>query len=145
MPRAVLSQVNLVVSEMAAALTFYRRLGWTIETPSEDHAIAELPGGMRVEIDSRDFAAAWDSGYSGATGGSTVLGLSTNTREEVDDLYADLIAHGARGRQPPYDAFWGSRYAIVDDPDGNPVGLMSPSEASRRFWPPSSPPRAPSP
>jgi uncharacterized glyoxalase superfamily protein PhnB len=106
---------------MAAALDFYRRLGWAFETPTEDHAITRLPGGIRVEIDSRSFAGQWDNGYSGATGGSTVLGICTDTREEVDELYADLVAHGARRRQPPYDAFWGSRYAIVDDPDGNPV------------------------
>jgi hypothetical protein len=41
-----------------------------------------------------------------------------------------------RGRQPPFDAFWGARYAIVADPDGNDVGLMSPIDESRRTWPP---------
>jgi predicted enzyme related to lactoylglutathione lyase len=34
---------------------------------------------------------------------------------------------------PPWDAFWGSRYAIVADPDGNHVGIMSPSEPKRRY------------
>jgi uncharacterized glyoxalase superfamily protein PhnB len=94
-----------------------------------------------LEFDSRDFTAVWDSGYRGATGGSTLLGLSTESRSEVDELYAELIAHGGREHQPPYDAFWGSRFAIVDDPDGIPVGLMSPIDESRRFWPPG---RAPS-
>jgi catechol 2,3-dioxygenase-like lactoylglutathione lyase family enzyme len=141
MTHAILSQVNLVVGDMAATLAFYRRLGWPIETPTPDHAVAELPDGMRVEFDSRDFAAVWDSGYRGATGGSTLLGLGTAGRRDVDDLYADLVAHGGRERQPPYDAFWGARFAIVEDPDGNPIGLMSPIEESRRLWPPT---RAPS-
>ena len=57
-------------------------------------------------------------------------------------MYGDLVAAGYRGRQPPYDAFWGARYAIVDDPDGNGVGLMSPIEADRKFWPPATPPSA---
>jgi hypothetical protein len=35
-----------------------------------------------------------------------------------------------------FDAFWGARYAIVADPDGNDVGLMSPIDESRRTWPP---------
>lgn len=43
---------------------------------------------------------------------------------------------GHKGRQPPYDAFWGARYAIVADPDGNDVGLMSPLDEKRRTWPP---------
>ena len=29
-------------------------------------------------------------------------------------------------QQEPYDAFWGARYAVVSDPDGNGVGIMSP-------------------
>jgi len=117
--------------------------GSTIDTPSAEHAVALLPNGLRVEFDSPDFARVWDSSYEGALGGSTVLGLTTETRDEVDELFADLVAHGHRGRQRPYDAFWGSRFAIVEDPDGNPVGLMSPSDESQRFWPPSAAPQAP--
>ncbi|MQA25546.1 MAG: hypothetical protein GEU94_08745 [Micromonosporaceae bacterium] len=37
--------------------------------------------------------------------------------------------------QPPYDAFWGSRYAIVIDPDGNEVGLKGPVNDQRRYEP----------
>jgi len=43
-------------------------------------------------------------------------------------------------QQAPYDAFWGARYAIVEDPDGNAVGLMSPIDPDRRTAPPSSGP-----
>jgi uncharacterized glyoxalase superfamily protein PhnB len=43
---------------------------------------------------------------------------------------------GYGSQQPPYDAFWGSRYAIVEDPDGNAVGLMSPVDPTRRSTPP---------
>jgi hypothetical protein len=48
----------------------------------------------------------------------------------------EMTAAGYVGRQPPFDAFWGARYAIVADPDGNDVGLMSPIDESRRHWPP---------
>ncbi|WP_342782045.1 VOC family protein [Trebonia kvetii] len=41
-------------------------------------------------------------------------------------IYADLVATGYRGQQPPYDAFWGARYAVIEDPDGNAAGIMSP-------------------
>ena len=59
------------------------------------------------------------------------------TRESVDSLYADITGVGYAGVQIPYDTFWGARYAIVADPDGNHVGLMSPSDDARRVWPPS--------
>ncbi|HEY1315587.1 MAG TPA: VOC family protein [Gaiella sp.] len=47
-------------------------------------------------------------------------------RETVDRLHADLTGAGHPSRQQPVDAFFGPRYAIVEDPDGNLVGLKSP-------------------
>jgi uncharacterized glyoxalase superfamily protein PhnB len=63
------------------------------------------------------------------------MGFAVPSRVAVDELYAELTAHGASGRQKPYDAFWGSRYAIVADPDGNEVGLMSQRDDSMRSDP----------
>jgi hypothetical protein len=61
-----------------------------------------------------------------------VLGFKVESRERVDEIYADLTAAGYRGQQPPYDAFWGARYAVIEDPDGNAVGIMSPVDPDRR-------------
>jgi uncharacterized glyoxalase superfamily protein PhnB len=69
-----------------------------------------------------------------------VLGFAVESRQTVDRVYADLTTAGYRAHQAPYDAFWGARYAIVDDPDGNPVGIMSPIAAERKTWPPQPPP-----
>jgi len=137
----VFAQLNIVVADMGTALAFYERLGLTPSgTPDGTHAEASLPGGLSIEWDSAEFASVWDSGSRGPVAGSVVLGFSLPTRYAVDNLYAELTAAGYHGRQRPYDAFWGSRYAIVDDPDGNGVGLMSPVEADRRYWPPTSAP-----
>ena len=76
------------------------------------------------------------------TGGGIVLGVALPARAAVDAIYAEVTAAGYAGRQPPYDAFWGSRYAVVEDPDGHQVGLMSPIDDSRKTWPPVPPPRA---
>ena len=43
---------------------------------------------------------------------------------------------GHKTSQPPFDPFWGARYAIVEDPDGNCIGFMSPSDPARRGPPP---------
>jgi catechol 2,3-dioxygenase-like lactoylglutathione lyase family enzyme len=138
----LLNQVNLVVREMEATVAFYRRLGMPLDVaPGARHAAARLPNGVSLEFDTTDFVPQFDSGWSGATGGSTVLGFQVGSREAVDEIYAGLTAAGYRGRQRPYDAFWGARYAIVDDPDGNGVGFMSPIEESRKSWPPEPPPK----
>ena len=133
----VFSKLSLVVSDLSASLAFYRRLGLTVAaTPDSVHASAQPPGGFLLEWDTAEFAAVWDSGSRGAIGGSAVLGFAVNSRSAVDDLYADLTSAGYRGRQRPYDASWGARYGMVDDPDGNGVGLMSPVDDEHKHWPP---------
>jgi uncharacterized glyoxalase superfamily protein PhnB len=37
------------------------------------------------------------------------------------------VAAGHRSHLAPFDAFWGARYAVVLDPDGNRVGISSPT------------------
>jgi uncharacterized glyoxalase superfamily protein PhnB len=130
---------------MAASLAFYRRLGVEIPdnhvwaTPSGAHHVGAKDGGAaHFDIDSAAFAQIWNSGWRGRTDlkGRVVIGFFVETREAVDALYADLTAAGQPGLQTPFDAFWGARYAIVEDPDGIAVGLMSPVSAERRTPPP---------
>ena len=133
--KPVLNQINLVVTDMAATLAFYRRLGLTIpETDpawESQHRNAEMPGDIDLDFDSAEFARQWDQGWpEGHRMG--VLGFGVPSREAVDEIYRDLTEAGYHGEQQPYDAFWGARYAIVQDPDGNAVGLMSPVDPSRR-------------
>jgi uncharacterized glyoxalase superfamily protein PhnB len=139
-----LSRLNVAVRDMDATVAFYRTLGLSVAVVGRgEHAVAELPGGTQIEFDTVDFVPQWDTGWRGTTGGSTILGFSVASREAVDELYEDLVAAGYRSHQQPYDAFWGARYAIVEDPDGNGIGLMSPIESARRFWPPQLPPSGP--
>jgi len=133
----VLDQINLVVKDMDATVAFYTRLGLTIPdtTPEwqQHHRSATLPGGLSLDFDSAAFARVWNRGSQRGTGvGMGVIGFRLPSREAVDRLYAELTAAGYTGQQPPYDAFWGARYAIVSDPDGYAVGLMSPVDAERR-------------
>jgi uncharacterized glyoxalase superfamily protein PhnB len=65
-----------------------------------------------------------------------VVGFRVDTRQAVDELVAALAADGATVQQPPWDAFWGARYAIVTDPDGNAVGIMSPRDDTMLGAPP---------
>jgi catechol 2,3-dioxygenase-like lactoylglutathione lyase family enzyme len=135
------NQLNLVVQNMDATIAFYRRLGLIFEAEAgAQHVAIKFPNGTLVEFDSSEFVKQWDSGWRGTTGGGPVLGFSVPSREALDQIYTDLIGAGYRGHQPPYDAFWGARYAIIEDPDGNSVGLMSPIDEQRKFWPPEPPP-----
>ena len=136
----VFEQVNLVVKDMDATVAFYRRLGLEIDDTDPawqaHHRTAAMPDGLKLDFDSEEFAQKWDTGWrSGGTDNGVVIGFRVASREAVDELYEDLTSAGHAAQQAPYDAFWGARYAIVEDPDGNAVGLKSPSDPARRTTP----------
>jgi uncharacterized glyoxalase superfamily protein PhnB len=135
-----LHMLNVIVGDMPASLDFYRRLGVVMpggESEPGAHVQLRMPGGFSLELDTAESARVWHAGWRADPASvGVVIGFSLPSREAVDERYAELTSAGHRGRQPPFDTFWGARYAIVADPDGNDVGLMSPVDESRRTWPP---------
>ena len=140
-----LNQIDLVVHDMDASLAFYRALG--VEIPETaiwrtasgiHHVDVTMPGGLILHLDSPALARLYDRGWSAPAGSGTrnVLSFKVASREDVDRIHGQLTRLGHRCAQPPYDAFWGSRYAIVEDPDGNHIGIMSPSDSAHRSSPP---------
>ena len=137
-----LDQVNLVVRDVEVTRSFYSRLGldfgeehdpvWAhhhVGAPHGEHAAID------VDLDSTSFVQKWDAGSPGGTG--IVVGFKVDSRQEVDELVATLAAEGVPVQQEPFDAFWGARYAVLSDPDGNGVGIMSPIDPATRSEPPS--------
>jgi catechol 2,3-dioxygenase-like lactoylglutathione lyase family enzyme len=148
MSRPTLDQINVVCGDVSASIAFYRRLG--IEIP--DAAVWRTPTGAHhvntgdqsadqafdFDLDSMAFAQRWNAGWKGRTDlrGRVVVGFGVATRTDVDDVFRDMIGAGYRGLQEPHDAFWGARYAIIEDPDGIAVGLMSPVSPDKKSPPP---------
>jgi predicted enzyme related to lactoylglutathione lyase len=133
-----LQQVTLVVGSSERSAAFYRLLGLAVpEAASDVHVEIPQPATpVSVELDEVASAGLWNASWRSGGGTPVILGFGVASREAVDDLYARLTGAGHPGVQPPFDAFWGGRYAIVADPDGNQVGLMSPIDETRASWPP---------
>lgn len=129
-------KLNLVVSDMEASIAFYERIGLEIPDTAPEferhHRSGANLGGIGLDLDSSEFARHWDGGWRGGMG---VLVVDLESRERVDELYAELTGAGYPSQQEPYDAFWGARFAVVEDPDGNAVGLMSPMSEEMRSAP----------
>jgi uncharacterized glyoxalase superfamily protein PhnB len=124
-----LDAFGIVVGDMARSLAFYRRLG--LEFPdgaeNEGHVEAQLSGGMRYMLDTEDVMRSFDPEWQRPSGGHAVGGaFRCDSAEEVDRVYADLLAAGGSTHKEPWDAFWGQRYAQVKDPDGTVVDLYAP-------------------
>jgi uncharacterized glyoxalase superfamily protein PhnB len=121
--------IGMVASDMAASVTFYRRLGLDFPEGSEKqpHAEAPLPGGLRLMLDSeetiREFAPEWQPPSGG---GRISLALLCESPAEVDAVYEEMMGAGYDSGLKPWDADWGQRYASLLDPDGNDVGLFAP-------------------
>ena len=138
-PRAVFNQLNVVSGDVGAAVAFYKLLGVDIaptvpgwETFDAHHRNAmTTEGGAEFELDSTVFAPHFNAGWPAGRAG-VIIGFRVLERADVDAAYVRLVEAGHRGMQPPFDAFWGARYAIVEDPDGNAVGVMSEMDRARR-------------
>jgi uncharacterized glyoxalase superfamily protein PhnB len=139
-PRAVFQQINIVVADMGASVAFYRLLGVEIadtlpEWMPHHRSMASTAPHVDADLDSSTFATKWNEGWpSGRTG--VVLAFAVSARGEVDAVYDKVVAAGYPGRQAPYDAFWGQRFAVVEDPDGLAIGIASPPDDSYRSAPP---------
>ena len=139
-----LDSLNLVVSDMEQTLAFYRLLGveipdaalWRTNT-GVHHVETGAPGGIDLDFDSVELARHYNEGWRRPQGGSpSLVGFKVATRDDVDACYSRLTEAGYKGLQEPFDAFWGARFGIVEDPDGRDVGIMSPADPSRRTDPP---------
>lgn len=125
---AKLNVIEIVVEDMAAALAFYRLLGMEIpaEADEEQHVEVTLPGGLRVAWDTRELMQSIHEGWPEPEGHRMLLAFLCDSPAEVDALYERVVEAGYEGHRPPWDAFWGQRYGVVVDPDGNLIDLFAP-------------------
>jgi len=143
--RPVLDQINLLTANFDESLAFYRLLG--VDLPEQGvfrkdgaahHVNAVIDAGAYFDLDSTSFGPVWNEGWKGLAdlGGRVLMTFRFETRAGVDARYRELVGAGYRSLHAPCDAFWGVRFAAVEDPNGLAVGLMSPADASRRSRPP---------
>lgn len=131
---ARLDLIGIIVADMARSLAFYRRLGLDIppEADSEPHVEITLPGGLRLAWDTEETIRSFDPEWTPPSGGDRMgLAFLLESPEGVDQHYAALTAQGYTGHKAPWDAFWGQRYAVILDPDGNHVDLFAPLSQNR--------------
>ncbi|HYF63379.1 MAG TPA: VOC family protein [Herpetosiphonaceae bacterium] len=120
--------VGLVVQDIAASLSFYRLLGLDVPADSGGEPYVEVitPNGYRISWNSVEMARELDPGWEEPRGQRISLAFKCSSPAEVDEVFARIVAAGYAGHKAPWDAFWGQRYAVVVDPDGNTVDIFAP-------------------
>jgi catechol 2,3-dioxygenase-like lactoylglutathione lyase family enzyme len=121
-----LNAIGIVVSEMAQSIDFYRLLGLDVpETPDEGHVDTFLPNGVRFMLDKEDVVRSFRPDWERDTGNQLAIAFECESPAEVDEVYARVVDAGFHGEKEPWDAFWGQRYAQLQDPDGVPVDIYA--------------------
>jgi catechol 2,3-dioxygenase-like lactoylglutathione lyase family enzyme len=122
-----LDMIGLTVRDMAASLAFYRLLGLAVKDPppGEPYVDVITPNGYRVSWNSVEMVKSIDPHWVEPVGQRVGLAFKCDSPAEVDAVFAKLTGAGYGARQAPWDAFWGQRYAVVLDPDGNGVDLFA--------------------
>lgn len=123
-----LNAIGIVCSDVAASLRFYRTLGVDFPEfdPGTGHYAAQLGGGVRLMLDSEAVRASFNDNYTAPSLNDRVsFAVECDTPAGVDAALIDLATAGHPVIREPFDAFWGQRYATIEDPDGNHVDLYA--------------------
>jgi catechol 2,3-dioxygenase-like lactoylglutathione lyase family enzyme len=106
--RPDLHMLNLVVTDMAASVDFYRRLGVAAPTggPGTDsHVQLRMPSGFSLELDTSESARWWHAGWRAGPGSvRAVLGFSLASRQAVDDVGLMSPIDEGRRSWPPEES-----------------------------------------
>ena len=123
-----LDAFGVAVEDLARARDFYKHLDLAIPEDPEGHGHAEveLAGGIRLMFDTHETMKSFDPAWSPGTGSPTVtMAFSLASPDEVDAKHDELVEAGGTSHLAPWDAFWGMRYAVLRDPDGNELSLYA--------------------
>ena len=114
-----ISAVTFATPDMARAVRFYKALGFSMAYGGETDAFTSF----RVGKGSLNLARADDRPPSTDT--VRVIFYV----DDVDAMYAHVLAQGLAAETPPRDAAWGERYFHMTDPDGHALSFARPMTA----------------
>ncbi len=111
--------ITLGVKNLAAARSFYARLGWQETGSNPNVAFYQMHGAALGLFGLDDLAK--DQGRAGAALGTGAVTLAQNfgTEGEVDAAFAAALAAGGACLKSPEAVFWGGYSGYWSDPDGH--------------------------
>ena len=123
-----LYMVGVIVEDMPRALEFYRRLGLDVPDGADDQDFVEIKmSGLTFFLATKEQNARWDPARKEITGDGyrIVLEFYLETFERPRGEVRGAHVLRLRGHLPPYDVTASTRFAMVDDPDGNTILLSA--------------------
>ena len=113
--------IGLGVTNLEASTAFYQeKFGWKLTKASNENISFFQLNGLLLSLYTKDKLAEdamvdpTGSGFKGFT-----LAYNTRTKEEVDEIFADLSSKSVKIVKQPEQVFWGGYSGYVADLDDN--------------------------
>lgn len=117
--------IRYIVGDVEKSLAFYRdQLGFAVEMHPAPGFAALSRGDLKLFLNASGAGGAGRAGGAPEPGGWNRFQIET---DNLDDLVADLSAHGASFRGDIVDGK-GGRQILLEDPSGNPIELFEPKQ-----------------
>lgn len=113
-----ISAITLGTHDMAAAVSFYERLGFRCKFGGPEAEFTSFffgSGFLNLVAQPGDRRWAW--------WGRVVMHV-----DDVDAVYERALGEGLHPHAPPRDAEWQERYFHITDPDGHELSFATPLE-----------------
>jgi uncharacterized glyoxalase superfamily protein PhnB len=121
-----LNAVGVNAKNITKSVKFYELLGFKFQsfTDTEDHVEATQENGMKLMIDTFESMTSI-LGEEPRPSNHSTFALQYDSPAELNAVVASIKENGFSIYKEPWDAFWGQRYAIVEDPSGYRVDLYA--------------------
>lgn len=119
--------VEVTTSDMKQTVAFYKLLGFEFPEFKDDgdHLEPKTPAGSaRLMIDARKMMTEM-LGTPPKPGNHGSFAIQYDSPAEIDSVAKKVKEGGFKLVKEPWDAFWGQRYAVVQDPDGYQIDLYA--------------------
>ena len=127
-----LDAISVTSTNLEKSAAFYSLLGFTFPAfdKGEKHIEPETKSGeVRLMIDAADLIQSITGSKPIPPNHSSFAILCENPAK-VNSTVASVRAAGFVVVKEAWDAFWGQRYAIIQDPDGYMVDLFAPLDTT---------------
>ena len=121
---ATIDNVGIAASDLEASVAFYEKLGFT-KSFANDRGCLLTSGSARLfvfQVDAKPSAPRREFDLLHNSPGFDHISF---TVDDVDRTYLSAISKGIGFAVPPSDQEWGARAAMLRDPDGNNLYLLT--------------------
>lgn len=122
-----INAIGIFTSNLSKTVEFYSLIGFKFPEFKSDEQHLEAtttPGETRLMIDSKELIKSL-IGEEPKPGNCSVFAVEYISVDELNKTAQKVSLAGFTVFKEPWDAFWGQRYCVVQDPDGHRIDLYA--------------------